>query len=109
MTLVCQDLELIEKEYFSLTYRDANNMKVNESFFIKILKKLSEKNHEYLCKFKFWLDHDKKIKDQLAALWPFLAIVAEVIVLCLIILIYEKKCNKKPSSSEEDTEVTHNL
>jgi band 4.1-like protein 1/2/3 len=33
-------LELIEKEYFSLTYRDVNNM-------------------------KFWLDHDKKIKDQL--------------------------------------------
>ena len=28
MTLVCQDLELIEKEYFSLTYRDVNNMKV---------------------------------------------------------------------------------
>lgn len=50
-----------------------------------------------------------RVKDQLAALWPFLAIVAEVIVLCLIILIYEKKCNKKPSSSEEDTEVTHNL
>lgn len=50
-----------------------------------------------------------RVKDQLAALWPFLAIVVEVIVLCLIILIYEKKCNKKPSSSEEDTEVTHNL
>ena len=32
MTLVCQDLELIEKEYFSLTYRDANNMKVNNFY-----------------------------------------------------------------------------
>lgn len=40
MTLVCLDLELVEKEYFSLTYRDINNM-------------------------KFWLDHQKKIKDQL--------------------------------------------
>jgi erythrocyte membrane protein band 4.1 len=40
MTKVCEDLELIEKEYFSLTYRDVNNM-------------------------KFWLDHEKKIKTQL--------------------------------------------
>lgn len=28
MTLVCNDLELVEREYFSLTYRDVNNMKV---------------------------------------------------------------------------------
>ena len=40
MGLVCIDLELIEKEYFSLTYRDVNNM-------------------------KFWLDTQKKIKTQL--------------------------------------------
>lgn len=50
-----------------------------------------------------------RVKDQLAALWPFLAIVAEVIILCLIILIYEKRCNKKPSTSEEDTDVQQNL
>lgn len=37
---VCNDLELVEKEYFSLTFRDANNM-------------------------KFWLDHEKKLKSQL--------------------------------------------
>ena len=29
MTLVCRDLELVEKQFFSLTYRDFNNMKVN--------------------------------------------------------------------------------
>ena len=40
MANVCSDLELVEREYFSLTYRDVNNM-------------------------KFWLDHDKKIKTQL--------------------------------------------
>ncbi|RNA19855.1 hypothetical protein BpHYR1_030157 [Brachionus plicatilis] len=40
MTMVANDLELVEKEYFSLTYRDINNM-------------------------KFWLDHDKKIRSQL--------------------------------------------
>lgn len=38
--MVGNDLELLEKEYFSLTYRDINNM-------------------------KFWLDHDKKIRSQL--------------------------------------------
>ncbi|CAF0727005.1 unnamed protein product [Brachionus calyciflorus] len=40
MSMVANDLELVEKEYFSLTYRDINNM-------------------------KFWLDHEKKIRSQL--------------------------------------------
>jgi hypothetical protein len=40
MTVVCADLELVEKEYFSLTYRDYNNMKL-------------------------WLEHDERIKTQL--------------------------------------------
>lgn len=35
-----------------------------------------------------------RIKDKLAALWPFLGICAEVFVLCTIILIYEKRRNK---------------
>ena len=50
-----------------------------------------------------------RVKDALAALWPFLAIVAEVIVLCLIILIYEKKCSKKSRTAEDDNGVTENL
>lgn len=48
-----------------------------------------------------------RVKDTLAALWPFLGIVAEVLLLCVIILIYEKKCNKK--SKGEDNEQTENL
>jgi len=39
----------------------------------------------------------------LAALWPFLGIVAEVVVLCTIILIYEKKRNKT-ELDESDTD-----
>lgn len=39
--------------------------------------------------------------DKLAALWPFLGIVAEVAILCLIIFIYEKKRSKE-SDDEED-------
>lgn len=50
-----------------------------------------------------------RVKNTLAALWPFLAIVAEVLVLCVIILIYEKKCNKKPQTTGEDNEQTENL
>lgn len=44
-----------------------------------------------------------RVKDKLAALWPFLGICAEVIVLCTIILIYEKKRNKT-ELDESDTD-----
>ncbi|XP_062571912.1 hemicentin-1-like [Saccostrea cucullata] len=36
-----------------------------------------------------------RVKDKFAALWPFLGIVAEVIVLCIIIFIYEKKRSRE--------------
>jgi hypothetical protein len=39
--------------------------------------------------------------DKLAALWPFLGIVAEVVILCTIIFIYEKKRNKDASVDED--------
>uniref|UniRef100_A0A8D8X101 Basigin n=1 Tax=Cacopsylla melanoneura TaxID=428564 RepID=A0A8D8X101_9HEMI len=44
-----------------------------------------------------------RVKDKLAALWPFLGIVVEVVVLCTIILIYEKKRNKS-ELEESDTD-----
>lgn len=44
-----------------------------------------------------------RVKDKLAALWPFLGICAEVAVLCTIILIYEKKRNKT-ELDESDTD-----
>lgn len=44
-----------------------------------------------------------RVKGKLAALWPFLGIVAEVLILCTIILIYEKRRNKN-ELEESDTE-----
>lgn len=35
-----------------------------------------------------------RVKDKLAALWPFLGIVAEVVILCSVICIYEKRRGK---------------
>lgn len=43
------------------------------------------------------------VSDKYAALWPFLGIVAEVIVLCTVIFIYEKKRNKA-ELEESDTD-----
>lgn len=43
-----------------------------------------------------------RVKDKMAALWPFLGIVAEVIVLCTVICVYEKRRNK-PEAEELDT------
>jgi len=44
-----------------------------------------------------------RVKDKLGALWPFLAICGEVVVLCTIILIYEQQRNKK-ELEESDTD-----
>lgn len=44
-----------------------------------------------------------RVKDKYAALWPFLGICAEVLVLCTIILVYEKKRNKT-ELEESDTD-----
>lgn len=40
---------------------------------------------------------------KLAALWPFLGICAEVLILCAIILVYEKRRNKE-GLDESDTD-----
>lgn len=58
---------------------------------------------------KFWAGNEEesksmiRVKDKYAALWPFLGICAEVIVLCAVIIIYEKKRNKT-ELEESDTD-----
>ncbi|CAF3046551.1 unnamed protein product [Rotaria sp. Silwood2] len=45
-----------------------------------------------------------RVKDRLAALWPFIGIVSVVLVLVIIILIFEKrqKSNKKTSTDDDE-------
>ncbi|CAH1796549.1 unnamed protein product [Owenia fusiformis] len=45
-----------------------------------------------------------RVIDKLAALWPFLGIVAEVVVLCTIIFIYEKRRSKQNNFEDEDSD-----
>lgn len=42
------------------------------------------------------------VKDRWAALWPFLGIVAEVIILCTIILLYEKRQQANLAAEEDE-------
>ena len=42
--------------------------------------------------------------DKLAALWPFLGICAEVIILCAIILFYERMRAKKMHDEDMEDE-----
>ncbi|XP_063540779.1 obscurin [Cydia strobilella] len=44
-----------------------------------------------------------RVKDMYAALWPFLGICAEVLILCTIILVYEKR-RTKPELDDSDTD-----
>ncbi|XP_061720729.1 obscurin [Cydia pomonella] len=44
-----------------------------------------------------------RVKDMYAALWPFLGICAEVLILCAIILVYEKR-RTKPELDDSDTD-----
>ncbi|KAI0241696.1 Basigin [Lamellibrachia satsuma] len=48
-----------------------------------------------------------RVKDKLAALWPFLGICAEVIILCTIIFIYEKMRAKKMAQEDMREEAEH--
>lgn len=49
-----------------------------------------------------------RVKDIYAALWPFLGIVVEVVVLCIIIFIYEKKRTKNDfDESDNDNTVSN--
>lgn len=43
-----------------------------------------------------------RVKDRLAALWPFLLILAEVIILCTVIFVYEKRRQKPGDLEDED-------
>lgn len=44
-----------------------------------------------------------RVRNRLAALWPFLGIVAEVLVLVTIIFIYEKRRKPDKGLYDEDT------
>lgn len=82
---------------------------------VLVVKKVSKEDKgDYVCEVDNEIGQTSeviqlRVKDALAALWPFLAIVAEVIILCVIILVYEKKCAKKPANHEEENEQAQSL
>lgn len=43
-----------------------------------------------------------RIKDRLAALWPFLGILAEVVALCVVIFVHEKRRSKTEEDDDDD-------
>ena len=47
------------------------------------------------------------VSDKFAALWPFLGICAEVLILCIIIFIYERRRSKKMAEEDAKEEADH--
>ncbi|OXA61244.1 Basigin [Folsomia candida] len=60
---------------------------------------LEKKDPDKSVEFTYYV----RVKDKLGALWPFLGICGEVIILCAIILIYEKR-KSKAELEESDTD-----
>ncbi|XP_043481961.1 neuroplastin [Leptopilina heterotoma] len=75
-----------------------SNMKMTDSGHVGC-RVYYEENEKYNAT----VSSELKVKDKLAALWPFLGICAEVAVLCAIIVIYERKRNKA-ELEESDTD-----
>lgn len=91
-------------------YTDEHGVKVEEG--LLVISKVNKTDRgEYFCigTNRFYeVDRNEaraiiRIKDKYAALWPFLGICAEVIILCAVIIIYEKKRNKT-ELEESDTD-----
>jgi len=51
-----------------------------------------------------------RVRDKYAALWPFLGIVAEVIVICIVIFICERRraANAKDDLDEDEDDAQNN-
>ncbi|RWS11176.1 neuroplastin-like isoform X2 [Dinothrombium tinctorium] len=67
----------------------------------------------YICRVKnrvgsVELEMLVRVKDKWLALWPFLGIVGEVIILCTIIFIYEKRRQKPDFDDNSDNNGTEN-
>jgi len=80
---------------------------------LTIHKVTQEDRGIYTCTFDnshgemvFTTSTNVRIKDLYAALWPFLGIVAEVVVLCLVIFIYEKRRSNLDFEEADDTSKT---
>jgi len=103
--------ELEEGEIYKIETED------NKSSTLKFLKLDYDQRGNYKCEYSYTAEvNDTKIektteaeivirvKDRLAALWPFLGICLEVLILIIVIFVYEKKSKKAMLSNDDSTE-----
>jgi len=89
----------------------------NKSSTLKFLKLDYEQRGNYKCAYSYTAkvngtDEPQtteaeilvRVKDRLAALWPFLGICLEVLILICVIFLYEKKSKKAMLSNDDSTQ-----
>jgi len=103
-------LELAVNGTHRLEFRDSEKGLPNATFVLTDIRQ-QDRGH-YTCSISnhpelhFNSTTNVRVKDIYAALWPFLGIVAEVVVLCVVIFVYEKRRSKNDfDESDTDTNV----
>jgi hypothetical protein len=94
-----------DEEVYSLLQIDDAQLTDRQIYVCQAVAIENKDSTNFVCEDEAWCEESEtivRVKDPLAALWPFLGIVAEVIILCLVIFICERRQKDGKDEDGED-------